>query len=72
MKKMHDEMQPEMKAMDEKLDKLVIDMNTAVTPEKKLDAAIAVINQMVAQHKKMHEKMARRWEEHHPKAEGKK
>jgi len=62
--KMHDDMQAEMKAMDEKLDKLVIDMNTAATPEKKLDSAIAVINEMVAQHKKMHEHMMQRWEEH--------
>ena len=52
----HEEMQTEMKAMDERLDRLVIDMNTAATPEKKLDAAIAVINEMVAQHKKMHRK----------------
>ena len=65
--KMHEEMSAEMKAMDEKLDKLVIDMNTAATPEKKLDAAIAVINEMVAQHKKMHAKAAHRWEgRHHP------
>src|ERR1041384_1461588 len=67
--KMHEEMSTEMKAMDEKLDKLVIDMNTATTPEKKLEAAIAVINEMVAQHKKMHEKAAQRWHEHH-NAEG--
>lgn len=65
MRAMHEEMSAEMKAMDERLDKLVIDMNTATTPEKKLEAAIAVINEMVAQHKKMHEKGARHWEEHH-------
>lgn len=64
-KAMHEEMQAEMKAMGEKLDKLVIDMNTAATPEKKLDGAIAVINQMVAQHKKMHDKMMHHGDEHH-------
>jgi len=66
MRAMHEEMSAEMKAMDERLDKLVTDMNTATTPEKKLEAAIAVINEMVAQHKKMHEQAAQRWEEHHP------
>ncbi len=66
MKGMHEEMSADMKAMDEKLDKLVIDMNTSATPEKKLDAVIAVLNEMVAQHKKMHEKSAQRWERRHP------
>ena len=66
MRAMHEEMSAEMKAMDEKLDKLVTDMNTATTPEKKLESTIAVINEMVAQHKKMHEQAAQRWEERHP------
>lgn len=63
--RMHDDMQAEMKAMDEKLDKLVIDMNTAATPDKKLDSAIAVINEIVAQHKKMNQHRMQRWEGHH-------
>ena len=54
---MHEQMQAEMKAMDEKLDKLVIDMNAAPTPEARLASAVAVINEMVAQQKKMHERM---------------
>jgi hypothetical protein len=66
MKKgMHEDMRAEMKAMDDRLDKLVVDMNAAATPDKKIDAAIAVINEMVAQHKKMHERMARRGMKHH-------
>lgn len=75
MKGMHEDRQAEMKAMDERLDKLVTDMNTAVTPDKKLDGAIAVINEMVAQHKKMHDHMMQRWEghrRHEPGAGGKK
>jgi hypothetical protein len=64
-KAMHQEMQAEMKAMDEKLDKLVVDMNAAATPEKRLEAVMAVINEMVAQHKKMHERMEHRWMRHH-------
>jgi hypothetical protein len=64
MKGMREDMQAEMIAMDEKLDKLVTDMNTAATPDKKIDATIAVINEIVAQHKKIHEKMTQRWEEH--------
>ena len=70
MKPTHEEMQAEMKAMDERLDKLVIDMNTAATPEKKLDAAIAVINEMVAQHKKIRERAMQHMEEGHHKMEG--
>jgi hypothetical protein len=65
MKATHEEMQAEMKMMDERLDKLVIDMNTSATPEKKLDAAIAVINEMVAQHKKMRERAMQHVEESH-------
>ena len=61
----HEEMQAEMKTMDERLDKLVIDMNTAATPEKKLDATIAVLNEMVAQHKKMRERAMQHMEEMH-------
>lgn len=64
MKGMRKEMRAEMGAMDEHLDKLVIDMNAAATPEKKLEAVIAVVNEMAAQHKKMHEKMMQRREEH--------
>jgi len=64
-KGMHEDMQAEMKAMDEKLDKLVVDMNAAATPEKRLEAVMAVINEMVAQHKKMHERMEQRWMKHH-------
>jgi hypothetical protein len=62
---MHEDMRAEMKAMDDRLDKLVVDMNAAATPDKKIDAAIAVINEMVAQHKKMHERMAQRGMKHH-------
>ena len=65
MKQTHEEMQAEMKSMDERLDKLVIDMSTAATPEKKLDSAIAVINEMVAQHKKIHERAMQHMEESH-------
>ena len=65
----HEEKMTEMKAAEDRLDKLAIDMNTAATPEKKLDAAIAVLNEIVAQHKKMHEKAMNRWEDKH---EGKK
>jgi hypothetical protein len=61
---MHKEMKAEMSAMSEHLDKLVMDMNAAATPEKKLDAVIAVVNEMAAQHKKMHEKMMQRREDH--------
>jgi hypothetical protein len=61
----HEEMQAEVKTMDERLDKLVIDMNTAATPEKKLDATIAVLNEMVAQHKKMRERAMQHMEEMH-------
>jgi hypothetical protein len=64
-KAMHEDMRAEMKAMDDRLDKLVVDMNAAATPDKKIDAAIAVINEMVAQHKKMHERMAQRGMKHH-------
>src|SRR3977135_1340598 len=62
---MKEDFRAEMKAMDDKLDKLMVDMNAAATPEKKIDAAIAVINEMIAQHKKMHEKMAQRRMKHH-------
>jgi len=66
MKKgMHEDMRAEMKAMDDRLDKLVVDMNAAAAPDKKIDAAVAVINEMVAQHKKMHERMAQRGMKHH-------
>ena len=70
MKGMHKEMKAEMKAMNEHLDKLVIDMNAAATPEKKLEAVIAVVNEMAAQHKKMHEKMMQRREEHQHHEDG--
>ena len=62
---MHEDRRAEMKAMDDRLDKLVVDMNAAATPDKKIDAAIAVVNEMVAQHKKMHERMAERGMKHH-------
>jgi hypothetical protein len=62
---MKEGMRAEMKAMEDKLDKLVVDMNAAATPEKKIDAAIAVINEMVAQHKKMHERMMQHGMKHH-------
>ncbi len=62
---MKEDMRAEMKAMEDKLDKLVVDMNAAATPEKKIDAAIAVINEMVAQHKKMHERMMHHGMKHH-------
>jgi hypothetical protein len=64
-KAMRDDMRAEMKAMDDRLDKLVVDMNAAVTPDQKIDASIAVINEMVAQHKKLHERMAERGMKHH-------
>ena len=70
MKGMHKEMKAEMNAMSEHLDKLVMDMNAAATPEKKLDAVIAVVNEMAAQHKKMHEKMMQRREEHQHHEDG--
>jgi hypothetical protein len=70
---MKEDFRAEMKAMDDKLDKLVVDMNAAATPEKKIDAAIAVINEMVVQHKKMHERMAQHGMRHHEAgAEGQK
>lgn len=64
-KAMHEDMRAEMKAMDDRLDKLVVDMNAAATPDTKIDAVVAVVNEMVAQHKKMHERMAEHGFKHH-------
>jgi hypothetical protein len=64
-KAMRDDMRAEIKAMDDRLDKLVVDMNAAVAPDQKINAAVAVINEMVAQHKKMHERIAERGMKHH-------
>ncbi len=56
MMQKHEQMQKDMKAMDSKLDGLVADMNKAASSTK-ADATTAVINEMVAQRKKMNEKM---------------
>jgi hypothetical protein len=51
-----DAMQTKMKAMDEQLDKLVADMNTA-RGSKKVDKMAAVIDELVAQRKQMRDQM---------------
>jgi hypothetical protein len=45
--RIHDPMQ----SMDEKLDQLLSDMNTATSPETKIDCIIAVVNELVAERK---------------------
>ena len=57
MKAMCEQMQKKMAAMDEKMDKLVTDMNAALTPDKKLDAVVAILNEMALERKAMHEQM---------------
>ena len=52
----HKEMMAKMEAMDARLDELVKKMNAA-TGSKKTDAVAAVINELVAQRKQMHEQM---------------
>jgi vancomycin resistance protein YoaR len=57
MKAMCQQMHTQMTAMDEKMDKLLVDLNAALTPEKKLDAVVAIINEMAAERKAMHAQM---------------
>lgn len=56
MMKMHEQMMAEMKAGDAKLDALVKDMNAAAG-QPKVNAMAAVINELVRQHKAMHDRM---------------
>ncbi len=57
MKQMHQKMMAEMAAMDQKLDSLVAQMNSAQGPAK-VDAMAAIINEMLAERKQMREHMA--------------
>jgi hypothetical protein len=56
MMKMHERMMAEMKAGDAKLDALVKEMNAA-TGDTKVNAVAAAVNELVRQHKAMHEHM---------------
>src|SRR4029453_510264 len=56
MMKMHQQMMAEMKAADAKLDALVKHMNAA-TADAKVTALAVVVNELVQQHKAMHEHM---------------
>lgn len=56
MMQKQDAMQAKTKAMDEQLDKLVVDMNAA-RGSKKVDAMAAVIAELVAQRKQMRDHM---------------
>jgi hypothetical protein len=56
MMKMHQQMMAEMKAADAKLDALVKAMNAA-TGDTKVTALAVVVNELVQQHKAMHEHM---------------
>ena len=51
-------MMDEMRAADTRLDSLVTRMNSAKGDDERLDALTAVLNELVAQHRKMHEHMA--------------
>lgn len=57
MAKMHEQMMAEMKAADAKLDALLKEMNAA-TGEARLDAVVAVVNELARQNKAMHAHMA--------------
>ena len=52
----HDEMMAKMKEMDQKLERLVADMNAA-RGAKKVDAVAAVVGELVAQRQAMHPMM---------------
>lgn len=56
MMKMHEKMMAEMKAADARLDALVKTMNAAVD-DAETKAIAAVVNELVAQHKRMHTHM---------------
>lgn len=56
MLKMHEAMMAEMKAADARLDALVADMNKA-TGDERIAAVVAVVNEMVRQHKGMYARM---------------
>ena len=56
MMKMHEKMMAEMKAADARLDALVKAMNTAAG-DAKTNAIAAVVNELVAEHKRMHAHM---------------
>ena len=62
MMKMHEQMMAEMKAGNAKLDALVKDMNAA-RGDAKIDAVAAVVNELVGQHKAMHERMGQMHEQ---------
>jgi hypothetical protein len=59
------EMMQAMEQRQAKLDELVAKMNAA-EGEAKVDAIAAVVDEMVAQHKMMHEQMRKRHAEMHP------
>jgi hypothetical protein len=54
MMAMHNAMHAKMEAMDQELDALVVDMNSA-DPSQKVDAVAAVVAELVGQRKVMHE-----------------
>ena len=56
MMKMHEQMMAEMKAGDAKLDALVKDMNAAAG-DAKVNATVAVVNELVRQQMAMHQRM---------------
>ena len=60
--KMHEQMMAEMKAGNAKLDALVKDMNAA-RGDAKINAVAAVVNELVGQHKAMHERMGQMHEQ---------
>jgi hypothetical protein len=57
MMKMHEKMMAEMKAADARLDALVKTMNAAAGGDAKTTAIAAVVNELVAGHKRMHAHM---------------
>lgn len=54
----HQQMMEEMKAADTRLDALVTRLNGASGDDARLDALTAVVTEMVAQRRQMHERMA--------------
>jgi hypothetical protein len=62
MMKMHEQMMAEMRAADARLDALVKEMNAA-SGDAKVTAIAAVVNELAAQHKSMHERMGQMHQE---------
>jgi 3-hydroxyisobutyrate dehydrogenase-like beta-hydroxyacid dehydrogenase len=56
MMSMHEQMMADMKAADARLDQLIKDMNAA-NGNAKVTAMAAVVSELVAQHKSIHEQM---------------